>query len=242
MQTFRYLAEKPDNPFRLGRHQVHDALLPERDARQLHVLDRFLPIKTVTHKELVPCFDQGQLGSCTANAALGCLVTEPFGKAGVSYTEDDAVALYTAETKLDDSQIPGDYPPDDTGSTGPWSMMALEQQGKIKSYHHTRALHTALRLLNHGPISIGVTWYNSMFTPTNAAPGGPDGMVISVDEHSEVAGGHQVCIVANSVEHQHVLIRNSWGTSWGDQGHAWLSWNDLDLLLHEGGDVVQPVM
>lgn len=242
MQTFRYLAEKPDNPFRLGRHQVHDALLPERDARQLHVLDRFLPIKTVTHKELVPCFDQGQLGSCTANAALGCLVTEPFGKAGVSYTEDDAVALYTAETKLDDSQIPGDYPPDDTGSTGPWSMMALEQQGKIKSYHHTRSLHTALRLLNHGPISIGVTWYNSMFTPTNAAPGGPDGMVITVDEHSQVAGGHQVCIVANSVEHQHVLIRNSWGASWGDQGHAWLSWNDLDLLLHEGGDVVQPVM
>lgn len=238
MQTFRYLAESPGNPFRLGRHQVHDALLPERDVRQLHILDRFLPIKTVSHKELVPCFDQGQLGSCTANAALGCLVTEPFAKAGVVYAEDDAVALYELETKLDDSQIPGEYPPNDTGSTGPWSMMALEKQGKIKSYHHTRSMHAALRLLNRGPISIGVTWYRSMFDVVDK-----DGVkMIVVDEHSEVAGGHQVCVVGNSVEHQRVLIRNSWGAGWGDQGHAWLSWNDLDLLLDEGGDVVQPVI
>ena len=240
MQNFRYLAESPDNPFRLGRHQVHDALLPERDARQLHLpfLDRFLPIKTVTHQETEPVFDQGNVGSCTANAALGCLVTAPFAKAGVTYTEADALALYEMETKLDDSQIPGVYPPDDTGSTGPWSMMALEQQGKIKSYHHTRSLHTALRLLNHGPISIGVTWYQSMFNVVNQ-----DGVkMIVVDEHSPVAGGHQVCVVGDDVTHQRVLIRNSWGAGWGDQGHAWLSWNDLDLLLHEGGDVVQPVV
>lgn len=238
MQTFRYLAESPGNPFRLGRHQVHDALLPERDVRQLHVLDRFLPIKSVVHEELEPVFDQGNLGSCTANAALGCLVTKPFAKAGVTYAEPDAVELYKLETKLDDSQIPGEYPPNDTGSTGPWSMMALEQQGKIRSYHHTRSLHSALRLLNHGPISIGVTWYNSMFNAVDK-----DGVkMIVVDEHSEVAGGHQVCVVGNSVEHQRVLIRNSWGTGWGDNGHAWLSWNDFDLLLDEGGDVVQPIV
>lgn len=238
MQAFRYLAERLENPFRLGRHQVHDALLPERDVRQLHILDRFLPIKTVMHKELEPVFDQGQLGSCTANAALGCLVTEPFAKPGVTYTESDAVALYIAETKLDDGQIPGSYPPDDTGSTGPWSMIALEQEGKISSYHHTRDLHSTLRLLNHGPISMGVTWYDSMFNVVDK----DDVKMIVVDEHSAVAGGHQVCVIGNDVEHQRVLIRNSWGTAWGDQGHAWLSWNDLDLLLHEGGDVVQPMM
>lgn len=240
MQTFRYLAERPENPFRLGRHQVHDALLPERDARQLHLpfLDRLLPIKTVVHQETQPVFDQGNLGSCTANAALGCLVTAPFAKVGVTYTEDDAVKLYELETKLDDSQIPGVYPPDDTGSTGPWSMMALEREGKIKSYHHTRSLHTALRLLNHGPISIGVTWYNSMFNVIDQG----DVKMIVVDEHSAVAGGHQVCVVADDTTHQRVLIRNSWGDGWGDHGHAWLSWNDLDLLLEEGGDVVQPVV
>lgn len=180
-------------------------------------------------------FNQGQLGSCTANAALGTLVTDPFGHPGISYTEDDAVTLYELETRLDDSQIPGEYPPDDTGSTGPWSMLALEQQGRIKSFVHTRSAHHALLLLNTGPISVGVIWYQSMFTPDASA-------TIHADTTSPVAGGHQVCIVGNDTAGKRIRIRNSWGTGWGDAGHAWLCWSDLDLLFREGGDAVQPVI
>ncbi|WP_158615676.1 C1 family peptidase [Comamonas sp. BIGb0124] len=32
----------------------------------------------------------------------------------------------------------------------------------------------------------------------------------------------------------HVLVRNSWGTSWGVAGHAWLSLSLLEILLIEG--------
>ncbi|MDI3315888.1 MAG: C1 family peptidase [Mycobacterium sp.] len=231
MRRFRYLSERPGNPYRLGRHQVPDAFDPALRAEPR----RAVRIQTVRHEEFVPVFDQGQLGSCTANAALGCLVTAPFGRPGVSYTEADAVALYELETKIDNSQIPGSYPPEDTGSTGPWSMEALKKQGKIRSYQHTTSLHTALALLNDGPISIGVSWFNSMFEPDSAH-------TIHVDPDSGLGGGHQVCVVADDVEEQRVLIRNSWGPSWGDQGHAWLSWSDLEWLLAEGGDVVQPVI
>jgi hypothetical protein len=231
--NFRRFIEHPDNPFRLGRHQMHDLLDAEREA--FLFLDRYLPIQSVTHQEFEPVWDQGSIGDCTMNAAYGCLVTAPFGQTGVSYTEADVLAGYELETRLDNSQIPGSYPPDDTGSSGPWSMMALEKLGKIASYVHTRDTHTALRLLNRGPISIGVTWYQSMFTL------GP-GDTIVVDEASGVAGGHQVCVVANDVAGQRVRIRNSWGASWGDEGHAWLSWVDLDFLLHDGGEAVQPVM
>jgi len=231
MPKFRRFTENPDNPYRLGRHQVHDAL----PAHLAAVVDETAPIRDVEHEEFLPVFDQGQLGSCTANAAYGCLVTAPFGHEGIAYTEDDAVALYELETKLDDSQIPGEYPPDDTGSSGPWSMQALEKKGLIHSFRHTTALATALRLLNGGPISAGVPWYNSQFTPDANS-------VIHVDESSGLAGGHQVCIVANDVKNKRVKIRNSWGTNWGDNGHAWLSWSDLDKLLKQGGDVVQPVM
>lgn len=239
MANFRYFKELPDNPHRLGRHRVHDALdvLPERDAAG--IIDVFAPIRSVHHQEFEPVFDQGNLGSCTANAALGTLVTAPFGKKGVSYTENDAVALYGYETTLDDSQIPGEYPPDDTGSTGPWSMLALEKRRKIRSFTHTRSAHHALLLLNHGPISIGVTWFQSMFTVEKLASGQS---VITVDPDSEVAGGHQVCIVANDTKAQMVYVRNSWGASWGDDGHAWLSWKDLRLLFTDGADCVQPVM
>ena len=230
---FQRYPEHPNNPFRLGRHQVHDALLPEREAFGL--VDRFLPIKTVTHREYEPVWDQGSVGSCTANAALGCLATDPFGADDASYTEDDALALYELETRIDDRQVPGHYPPDDTGSSGPWSMMALERQGKIRSWVHTRATHTALRLIKHGPISLGIPWFQSMFQVDT------DG-IIQVDETSGIAGGHQVCVTRNDAQKQRIYIRNSWGPDWGiDAGHAWLSWADLDFLLHEGGDAVQPV-
>lgn len=239
MINFRYLKELPGNPRRLGRHQVHDVLdaLPERDAANL--VDVFAPIQTVRHQEFVPVFDQGNVGSCTANAALGTLVTAPFGKAGVSYTEDDALALYELETTLDDSQIPGEYPPDDTGSTGPWSMIALQKQRKIHSFTHTRSAHHALLLLNKGPISIGVTWYQSMFD-VGQLPNGQS--VIRVDPNSEVAGGHQVCVVGNDTTAQMVYVRNSWGEGWGDDGHAWMRWTDLRFLFANGADCVQPVM
>lgn len=239
MNTFRYLKELSGNPHRMGRHQVHDVLdaLPERDAANL--VDVFAPIRSVHHEEFEPVFNQGDLGSCTANAALGTLVTAPFGKTGVAYTENDAVALYELETTLDNTQIPGSYPPDDTGSTGPWSMMALEKQHRIRSFTHTRSAHHALLLLNQGPISIGVTWFQSMFT-VEKLPSGQS--AIHVDPNTEVAGGHQVCFVANDTRAQMVYVRNSWGDSWGDDGHAWLSWADLKFLFANGADAVAPVM
>lgn len=231
MPAFRYLKEHPDNPHRLGRHQVHDAL-----ESHLEWIDDFMsPIRTASHRELQPCFDQADLGSCTANAALGLLVTEPFAQAGRTFTEADAVRLYELETKLDDSQIPGEYPPDDTGSTGAWSMRALEKQGLIRTYRHTRVAATALRMLFRGPISIGVPWFQSMFTPDADH-------TIHVDSASGLAGGHQVCVVAVDADLKRIRIRNSWGTSWGDQGHAWLSFTDLHYLFEQGGDAVQPII
>lgn len=229
--AFRRYTEQPDAPYRCGRHQVHDELVPELEA-QVNLLD---PIQDVDHAEFQPAWDQGQIGSCTMHAGYGCVVTEPFGKPGVTYTEDAIVQGYEMETRLDDSQIPGHYPPDDTGSCGPWSMRVLQKLGLIRSWRHCTTLHTALRLLNHGPISVGIPWYQSMFTPDAEN-------TIHLDEESGIAGGHQVCIVANDTKKRRVKIRNSWGPSWGDQGHAWISWADLDRLLKAGGDVVQPVM
>lgn len=230
-RAFRRFTEHPDNPYRLGRHQMHDFLLPELAA----LVDETTPIRTVQHTEFVAPFDQGQLGSCTANAALGTLVTAPFGNTSTRYAEPDAVALYKLETRLDDSQIPGEYPPDDTGSSGPWSMMALEKQDKIRSFRHTRGLATALRMLNSGPISIGVPWYQSMFTPDKSG-------LLTVDAASGVAGAHQVCITGDDAEARRIYVRNSWGSSWGLGGHAWLAWDDFEALLHDGGDVVQPII
>lgn len=231
MPEFRHLAEAPGNPYRLGRHQVPAALVAELEA----VIDLLEPIRSVAHEEYAPCFDQGRVGDCTMNAAYGCMVTAPYGHPGVTVTQDTILSGYSLETGLDDSQIPGHYPPDDTGSTGAWSMTVLQHLGLIKSWHHTRALHTALVLLNKGPISIGIPWLEVMFTPDATG-------TIHVDRTATPVGGHQITVVANDTTNRRIRIRNSWGTSWGEDGHAWLSWDDFGWLLKQGGDVVQPVL
>lgn len=233
MPNFRYLKERPGNPYRLGRHQVHDVLdaMPER--RLEHVLDLAKSPKTVAHAAHQPVFNQGNLGSCTANAALRCLVLDPYWHEGVSFTEDDAVALYEMETKLDDSQIPGEYPPDDTGSTGPWSMMALEKQGKIATFFHTRSARTARVALNDGPISMGSVWLESMFNVDE------NGFIV-VDRNSAAAGGHEYCVSAQNVDENWVEIDNSWDETWGRKGRARLHVPDFEWLFTQGADAVQP--
>lgn len=229
------LPERPENPHRLGRHQWADPMQEKLDARKLFGKPE-LPTESVEHKRNCDPWNQGELGSCTANAAMGTLMTDPYysGK-WKPFTEDDCVNLYKLETRLDENDIPGEYPPEDTGSTGPWSMRALAQIGYVKSYRHATDYVTALNLLIDGPISIGVSWYQSMFEPDDKGQ-------IHVDTESDLAGGHQISVVGLDVDEKLIKICNSWGVNWGVGGYCYLSWDDFDYLLKNGGDAVQPVL
>lgn len=213
-------------PRPLGRLQIHD----ER-SRGFALEPVALPTTPVMHTRRLPIFDQGQLGSCTANAALGMLCTGPLDM-GKWWTEQDAVDFYSAETRIDDRLgIPGHYPPDDTGSCGLASMKLARSRGWIATYRHAFSVTTALGWLGKQPISIGIPWLNSMFNP------GP-GALTHVDRRSGVAGGHQICLDGIDPVHSRVRFANSWGTSWGDNGWAWLTYADLQWLLGQGGDAV----
>lgn len=218
------LSERSDP--RLGRHQCHD------DRSRAYALPPIaLPTKTVLHERAIPIFDQKDLGCCTACAGLGMMATGPLNL-GKPFTMDDVHGFYHDETVIDDAMgIPGIWEPDDVGSCGLASTKVLKRRGWIAGYRHAFSLTTTLGWLGRQPVSVGVPWLESMMSPGRGA-------VLTVDRHSPVVGGHQVCLDGIEPAHSMVRIANSWSSSWGDGGWCWVGYSDLGWLLSRGGDAV----
>ncbi|WP_322769571.1 hypothetical protein [Frankia sp. Cr1] len=223
------LPETAANPCRLGRHREHDP-------RSLAYAVAGLPhgaLQSIRWTRRCPVFDQGSIGSCTGQAAAGWLGTDTATRKGdPGIVEDDALALYEAATRLDNVYPPGQYPPDDTGSTGLGVAKALRAQGEITRYRHAFGLRAALTALQRGPILFGTIWRAAMFTPD------PDGRIYPA---GTPAGGHEYLIDEVDVARGRIWLTNSWGPSWGVAGRAYLTWDDARLLLVWEGDVIVPV-
>lgn len=229
-----YRERIPSTDPRLKRHVHHDS-----ESRRYALDTSGLTITTVRHQRRIPVLDQGQLGSCTGNAGIGCLGTDPFyatipsrlqpllvAQGSYSFDEAGAVQLYSDATKAD--SYPGEYPPTDTGSDGLTIAKVLTKAGEISGYQHTFTLTDALKALSVTPVITGVSWYDGMFTPD------PDGRVRPT---GNLAGGHEFVVDEVDADRQRVWFTNSWGPGWGVQGRAYLSWDDWGTLLADKGDV-----
>ena len=168
---------------------------------------------------LAASLDQGSLGSCTLNAAVGCVSTKPF--AWSTLTEDDAVNGYKWATAND--SFPGQYPPTDTGSDGATACKALVHFGWAKSCVNFVGYNDALARVQSQPIIVGMNWLENMFTPNNCG-----GLTVA----GSTAGGHEVEIVGYDAGNKRAWLQNSWGNSWGvclgvHCGYFYLGVNDL---------------
>lgn len=219
---------------RVGRHVEHDPR-----SRDYPVRATGAPLRNVLHKRHVPIYDQdatvtykgkqyvGGLGSCTGNGMAGCLSTGQFTH---HFHEPTAVKLYHQATILDG--FPGEWPPDDTGSSGLAVAKAAQQAGYISSYQHAFTLDQALQALMNGPVITGTDWYTGMDQPD------PDGRVHVT---GSVRGGHEYCVLGVDVDARTVRFANSWSPAWGDNGYGVMSWDDWAKLLDAEGDVIQPI-
>lgn len=235
---------EPTDP-RLKRRVHHDS----RSLRYAYgVLPKSAIVKTKWTRR-IPILDQGQLGSCTANAFTGVFGTDSMQRMGSTtaavkadsrgifaagtfgLNEDFAVQFYSLET-LDDS-FPGNYPPDDTGSDGLGAMKAAQDLGLVDTYKHAFSIAAVQSALMQGPVLWGTEWLNSMFT-TDAK-----GFLV-VDKSSGVAGGHELVLNGYDPATDTYDGDNSWGTSFGLDGSFKVTGADLKYLLSRDGDITVP--
>lgn len=220
---------------RLGRHVRHDP----RSLRYQVAAAPLGDLKSIRHQRYIPVLDQGDLGSCTGNAALGALGTGALFEAlagsllrpsqtDAATDEKQAIALYSAATALDDYD--GTYPPTDTGSDGLSVAKAAQAKGMISGYTHATSLEAALTALAARPVITGVNWYDSFDQPSDKG-------LITITKRASVRGGHEFVLEELDVDGRLVWFTNSWTEQWGVDGRACLGWDDFERLLGEDGDV-----
>lgn len=177
-----------------------------------------------------PIIDQGELGCCTGAAMAGWLGCAPHAvSADEARAFDIACAhqLYSIATHLD--SFPGFWPDDDTGSSGGAVAKAARKLRHISSWSWAFTTSGMLRALQSGPVLIGVPWYEGMCTPDRDS---------RLWDRGEVAGGHEVLI--RGIQGRDLVLSNSWGTSWGDNGEALLPLEVWERLRKQQADVTVP--
>jgi hypothetical protein len=243
---------------KLGRHQVLDArslewlhehtgsvLKPAAHAPRIPVLDQedLLAQGIAVSAVVAGAKDVDALGSCTGNAgaaAVSVLLNDDQARqAGLDVSsakgaEEFAIGLYAQATGLDDAD--GVFPPDDSGSSGLGIAKALKRRGLVGHYRHATTATAVASLLQTGPVLLGTPWPKAWFEPDRY------GFVDGGDwASSPVAGGHEICVIAleqvvqdhaGRVEPESTVIRfrNSWSTSWGDQGDGLMTLATYQLL------------
>ena len=203
------------------------------DARSLKFMvensleDMSRPLYDQEWERVLVILHQGPLQSCTGNAGIGALGTQPFyGAVGREVLpppnngrlgERSAIQLYADSTRVD--AWPGVFPRQDNGSSGLAICKVLKSRGTIQAYRWARTAFGLLQLLQDGPVLQGMPWHRAFDEPDN------DGFIDSrrIWPASRVDGAHEVVAVGVELDRQDplnstVVYDNSYGTSWGDEG------------------------
>jgi C1A family cysteine protease len=235
---------------RLVKKEATARSLHQRATEPVKAAAKALPSTVDNRRYCSPIEDQGNLGSCTANACAG-LVEYMERRATGRHVEASRLFLYKVTRRLLGW----------TGDTGaflrstmkalvlfgtppeewwPYRISTFDREPEPFLYAYA-ANYQAVRYLRLDPLgatyperlknikSALATGYAVMFgfsvysslthapdipfpQPTDSQDGGHAVLAVGYDDKRPCAG------VANGA----LLIRNSWGTGWGDKGYGWL--------------------
>lgn len=217
-----------------------------------------LPAKVDLRAQQCPVVDQGQEGSCTANAgtafmgflelkqiqaqAIGPKIFMPYSRNFLYYNErmiegsvkqDSGATLRDCMKALYSWGVPYEsqwtYNPDNTFTKPFEDVYHSAQAHKISWYLRINSLNDMKQCLASGhPFVYGFTVYEFFESAQVAATG-----IVPMPGPSEaVLGGHAVLACGYDDSTQTVLTKNSWGVGWGQAGYFQMPYaylSDSDL-------------
>jgi C1A family cysteine protease len=197
-----------------------------------------LPSSVDLRSKCPPVENQKQLGSCTANALVGALEFLEV-KDGVPFTNLSRLFVYYNERVIENTVS------SDSGAQLRDGIKTLAKQGVcpekmwpytiskfknkptqicyknaaqhiILSYQRIQTLKDMKTCLAAGfPFVFGFTVYESFESP----PVAKTGILPLPARHEKVVGGHAVVAVGYNDADKTIVVRNSWGSSWGQKGY-----------------------
>lgn len=169
---------------------------------------------------------QGNTNSCVGHAIAHDAAARPVSIKNV--THDTAMEVYRRALQLDPWE--GE---EDEGTSILAGMKAAMEKGWYSQYRWAFSLEDAIDALTYfGPVIFGVPWYESMFEVDSQGIVKPEGRVV---------GGHAIMGRGANRKKKLVRWRNSWDDGWGIGGDCFISFDDLEKLLHQEGECCIPV-
>jgi len=226
----------PDRPDQRDRLYAAIAAPPKR-----------LPAKVDLRAGCSPVENQGQLGSCTANALVGNLEFLE-KKSGRTVTDLSRLFIYYNERAMEGTIN------DDSGaairdgvkslaklgvceeSDWPYKISCFKQKPpaacyrsaadhQVTSYHRVIGLKQMRQCLAEGyPFVFGFTVYAAFESAAVAKSGQLD----LPKKGEKNMGGHAVCAVGYDDQAGRILVRNSWGPDWGLAGYFTMPYDYAD--------------
>ena len=231
MRTYNYTRDVVDERDHIQNIDVHKFL---DVVKEVDLRSRFPPV-----------FDQGNLGSCTANALAGLLEYED---TNVKFTPS-RLFIYYNERDIEHTTST------DSGASLRDGMKSLKRYGAcneslwkydiskftvrpthdcyVEALKHRVTKYMKLNqqldqlkqsLLNGVPFVFGIVVYESFESDEATSTG----MIPMPNvEKEKVLGSHAINSAGFSDEKQCFLFRNSWGPEWGDNGYGYIPYDYL---------------
>jgi C1A family cysteine protease len=214
-----------------------------------------LPRKVDMRSKCSPVEDQGQLGSCTANALVGGLEFLEI-KDGAPFVDLSRLFVYYNERVIEGTvdQDSGAFIRDGiktlakqgvcTETEWPYKVSKFAKKPsracyrtakkhRIVSYHRITTVDEMRNCLAEGfPFVFGFTVYEAFESAAVARSG-----VLNMPGPKEkVVGGHAVMGVGYDDGARRFIIRNSWGSDWGQKGYFTIPYDYLDAANNLADD------